>query len=105
MSDGFEKPHAADLLAIARTTLLADILPQLAGDARFKALMIANAIAIAARETAATEPPTTDLPALCQEIRAGLHDPGQPTHQAVAALLTTLTTQRCRVSAPKALSG
>ena len=41
---------AAELLAIARSTLLNDILPGLPPEQRYRALMIANAMAIAARE-------------------------------------------------------
>jgi hypothetical protein len=46
-------PDAAELLAIARETLLARLLPALPEASRYDALMIANAMAIAARELAA----------------------------------------------------
>jgi hypothetical protein len=46
-------PDATELLAIARTTLLDKLLPQLPDELRYDALMIANAMAIAAREHAA----------------------------------------------------
>lgn len=45
-----EQPDALELLAIARETLLEQVLPELAGDARYQALMIASAMAIAMRE-------------------------------------------------------
>ncbi len=48
-----DRPDAAELLAIARTTLIDKLLPQLADESRYDALMIANAMAIAAREHAA----------------------------------------------------
>ncbi len=48
-----DRPDAAELLAIARTTLLNKLLPQLVDESRYNALMIANAMAIAAREHAA----------------------------------------------------
>lgn len=48
-----DRPDAAELLDSARRTLLDAILPQLPDDLRYDALMIANAIAIAAREHAA----------------------------------------------------
>jgi hypothetical protein len=48
-------PDAAELLAIARTTLLDKLLPQLPAESRYDALMVANAMAIAARELAAAD--------------------------------------------------
>ena len=46
----FEQPDAAELLAIARKTLLEELLPNLPKEQRYTALMIANAMAIAKRE-------------------------------------------------------
>ena len=46
-------PDATELLAIARSTLLEKLLPSVPEDLRYDALMIANAMAIAAREHAA----------------------------------------------------
>jgi hypothetical protein len=48
-----DRPDAAELLAIARQTLLDTLLPRLPADQRYTALMIANAMAIASREHAA----------------------------------------------------
>ncbi len=45
-----EQPDALELLAIARETLLDAVLPELSGAARYQALMVANALAIARRE-------------------------------------------------------
>ena len=45
-----EQPDALALLDIARETLLGQVLPQLDGDGRYQALMIANAMAMAIRE-------------------------------------------------------
>lgn len=45
-----DKPGGARLLQQARATLLQDLLPELKGDKRYLALMVANAMAIAARE-------------------------------------------------------
>jgi len=47
-----DRPDAAELLEIARRTLLDEMLPRLPQDLRYSALMIANAMAIAARERA-----------------------------------------------------
>lgn len=98
--NGMERPDTADLLAIAHATLQAEVIPQLQGDARFKALMVANAMAIALRALAAA--PIDDMPeqdALCAAIRTGLHDADAD----LAARLLHLAEQRCRISAPKAL--
>jgi hypothetical protein len=101
-----EEPDAASLLDIARRTLVDGIIPQLDGDTRFKALMVANALAIAAR--AQTEPPTShqlgDGTALAEAIRAGTYDPGTPDHTRIATVLMSVAEARCRVSAPKALT-
>ena len=43
-------PDATELLAIARSTLLDKLLPRVPEELRYDALMIANAMAIAARE-------------------------------------------------------
>jgi hypothetical protein len=48
-------PDAAELLAIARSTLLDKLLPGLPEELRYDALMIANAMAIASREHAGAE--------------------------------------------------
>jgi hypothetical protein len=47
-------PDATELLAIARSTLLDKLLPHLPDNLRYDGLMIANAMAIAAREHAAS---------------------------------------------------
>jgi hypothetical protein len=90
-----ELPGAADLLAIARSTLLDEVIPTLEGDARFKALMVANAIAIAARVVEIGD--IADLPdaaALCANIRAGAHDDDSTLGQ----ILLAHSEARCQVS-------
>jgi len=47
-----DHPDAAELLEIARQTLVDDVLPRLPQELRYTGLMIANAMAIAAREQA-----------------------------------------------------
>ncbi|MBR0661507.1 DUF6285 domain-containing protein [Neoroseomonas oryzicola] len=108
-----EEPEAADLLATAREVLLNELLPALPPDKAFAARMVANAMAIAARDAAqdAWEPETLarmaalagDPRAFAAAIRAGRFDPGTPDHGAAAALLDDLTRARCVVSAPRAL--
>jgi len=45
-----DKPDGKDLLEVAELTLKQDILPDLEGDARYQALMIASAMRIAKRQ-------------------------------------------------------
>ena len=106
-----EPPEAAELLAAARDVLLNDLLPALPPDKAFAARMVANAMAIAARESAqdaawqdaALARMGGDARALAAAIRAGACDPGTPRHAEVAALLDDITRARCAVSAPRAL--
>ena len=93
------RPTPAELLEIARSTLLADVLPLLQGDARFKLLMAANAMAIGQRALLAAPVDPLDDPALCAAIRSGGHDDDGRLGQ---KLLETAEAQ-CRVSAPKAV--
>jgi hypothetical protein len=67
-----DRPDAQDLLATARSALLADILPTLPAASRYTALMIANAMAIAQREIAAGDAP---LAAECERLGALLSQP------------------------------
>jgi hypothetical protein len=113
-----QTPDAANLIAIARQTLLDTLLPALPADKRYAGLMVANALAIAGRQLA--EPPIDDrttvamampelasdmsagdaLDALVQTIRSGRFD------EDPAPLFTALevfATDRAGVSAPKAL--
>jgi hypothetical protein len=95
-----ELPRPDALLEIARATLQADILPHLTGEARFKALMVANAMAIAQRAAVQGDvPELANADAICEAIRAGMHD----GDAALAARLRALAEARCRISAPKAL--
>jgi hypothetical protein len=100
-----EKPDGPDLLATARAVLLQELLPALPPEKGFAARMVANAMAIAARAMQADRSavPARDLATLAREIRAGAHDPGAATHEAVRAFLTDYARLRATVSAPKAL--
>ena len=113
-----EAPEGPSLLATARDALLQEILPKLSGTDAFTARMIANAMAIAARETAqngawveetratmqrltgATEAPDS---AFATAIRTGAFDPGSRRHSEVAALLRGAARLRCAISAPRVL--
>jgi len=125
-----DRPDGAKLLAEARRTLLETLLPLLPADRRYDGLMIANAMAIAARELAEqgrgardmlaelmallpppdasdvsqTPPPEllTRLEAhLAHDIRGGLYDADDDRRAAVARYLLTATRARLRLSNPK----
>ena len=119
-----DRPTAAELLSEARRTLLEQLLPQLPREHRYACLMVANAMAIAAREHDQLRPareqavmalsrlfsgtaPTTDLPTLerrlAAAIRAGAYDAAGEGRDALRAGLRTLTVARVRLSNPKAL--
>lgn len=119
-----DKPDAAALLEEARRTLLETLLPLLPPERRYDGLMVANAVAIAAREAgqgadilqanamqlAALFPGTgtaataSELEArLAHEIRNGACDDAGPRRDAVRAYLRWSATARLRLSNPKAL--
>jgi hypothetical protein len=113
-----EAPEGPSLLATARDALLTDILPKLTGTDAFTARMIANAMAIAAREAAQDDPWVAEMRATMQRltgdaaapdrafaaaIRAGAFDPGSAYHAEVAAMLRDAARLRCAISAPRVL--
>ena len=69
-----DRPDAAELLEIARKTLVDDVLPRLPQELRYTGLMIANAMAIAVRERAAGE---ADAQAELARIGKLLGDPSK----------------------------
>jgi len=70
------EPSAADLLDIARATLLADVAPSLPEEKRYAALMAANALAIAGRELAAPDSTAAELARL-EDLVPGGAPPGE----------------------------
>ena len=106
-----EQPQAANLLETARETLLNKLLPALPAHLHYEARMIANAMAIAARETTVDQTAlqsrlrnfADDEAHFAARIRAGAYHPGTPAHAGAAALLREMVRLRCAVSAPRAL--
>ena len=126
-----ERPTGEELLIIARKVLREELMPLLPEERRYDALMIANAMAIAARQIAFGDTPERrewqDLADLLGEavkedsatavsdalgdlyrtlgakIRSGEVDPGMPSHDAVHAFLLDVTVQKLRESAPNYL--
>jgi Domain of unknown function (DUF6285) len=126
-----DKPDAAALLEEARRTLLETLLPLLPPERRYDGLMVANAMAIAARDArqgdaalretvsrlaalfcASPAAPNDDLRAqlleletrLAREIRAGLFDVPGSRRDTIREYLRSSTTARVRLSNPKALA-
>jgi hypothetical protein len=124
-------PHGVDLLAIARETLLLELRPLLAENARYTAAMIANAMAIAAREAAAGDGPALAALArldglhgtpkrelhgaalldalrvhdgkLAADIRAGVYDASDERQRALLDHLRGSVVAKLRISNPKSL--
>ena len=121
-------PGGADLLWIARETLLSELLPLTSGDARYALLMVANAIAIAAREAQAGDAPAKSAVArleklygespsadalesrlseyerrLAQDIRAGAFDAHDDRQRALLTHLRESVLARLRISSPKSV--
>lgn len=116
-----ERPIGDELLILARKLLREELMPLLPDERRYDALMVGNAMAIAARQMAFGDGPerreredlarllgeSTELgdlqQSLAAKIRRGEFDPNTPQHGAVRALLLEMTAQRLRESAPNTL--
>jgi len=116
------QPDGAGLLEIARETLRGDLIDALPADKRYEALMIANAMAIAARQIAAGDTPFTSEKARLQELldaegdltelnrelarrlRVGDFAPGTPNRDRIYDILWQATEQKVRESNPKYLA-
>lgn len=114
-----DKPDGADLLQIARAEFVRDVLPSLPADLKYKALMIANAMAIAQRqfhdsnELSAIETrqvsallddaPDNLLSVFCQKIRKGAFDPGTDDHGQFFDVLVSITLSRLAETNPRFL--
>lgn len=97
----FPAPSLAALLGIARDVVRGDLANVLDGEAKYKALMAANAMAIVARQIAAlglSDAETSRTAAMAARIRAGNGTPGDH-----AALLATVEAT-LKSSNPRALS-
>jgi len=117
-----DRPDGPALLEEARRMLLETLLPLFPPERRYDGLMIANAMAIAAREAgqgeAALRKTTAMLTALfpnssgsiaqlearlAQEIRSGAGDAPGPRRDAIRAYLRWSAIARVRISNPKTL--
>ena len=121
-------PGGVDLLSIARETLLSELEPLTSGEARYVLLMVANAMAIAAREAQAGDAPAKSAVArleklyaetpsgaalesqlaeyerrLAQDIRAGVFDAHDEKQRTLLEHLRGSVVERLRISNPKSL--
>jgi hypothetical protein len=123
-----DRPTGAELLAEARRTLIEELFDLLPSERRYDGLMIANAMAIAARELTAGDAALSRRVAalrslygdgehdssadatllrlerrLASEIREGVFDRAGERRDAVRAYLRAAVLDRLAVSNPKAL--
>jgi hypothetical protein len=124
-------PEGAQLLSIARQTLLAELLPLVEGDRRYTLLMVANAMAIAAREledggrsatselnrldalyarparelhgTALREAVDEAERELARDIRSGVFDSDPSRRDTLLRHLRESVVARLKISSPKSL--
>ena len=82
---------AGDLLMIAREALVSGLLPALAADDRYTALMIANAMANAARESALGDAATKREVERLRSLTNDIVPPDDPDANDVAALRRRVT--------------
>jgi hypothetical protein len=94
-----DRPDAKELLEIARAALANELLPFLPADKRVTGLMVASALAMAARELAASLPAVPA--AKVADIRAGRHDTDRPLYEGLLAEART----RAMISNPKDVDG
>lgn len=101
-----DRPDGRELLQETLRTLAEELAPRLSGDARFKALMAANALGMALRELkqgAEVEKAQQALQAfdrdVARAIRRGDHDAAAALH----LLLLAETRARVAISNPKAM--
>jgi len=128
-----DRPDAIALLEEARHMLMETLLPQLPADCRYGALMVANAIGIAAREADQSESAVCFLLAelsallgaacgerasagelagqladlehrLALKMRSGEYDEPGPIRDAIRRYLLASATARVRIANPRALT-
>src|SRR5262249_14969795 len=96
---GGDQPDGSMLLSEARDRLMGSLLSDLPEKQRYEARMIANAMAIAARELSVLRPPPPDERVLAAEIRSGKYDADAGFRDRLAADVLA----RLAISNPKLL--
>ena len=87
-----DRPNGADLLAVARRSLLNEVAPALTGSTRYVALMVANAMGIASRELEEADRFERAQRAV---LAKSSRDHDASTEAAIAELVKSLRTGRC----------
>ena len=98
-----DQPDARALITECLRVLREELTPELTGEARFKALMLANALGMAQRELGTASDSGEDAAAreLVAELRKGDHAGKAETYEA----LREDVLRRVAISNPKALPG
>jgi Domain of unknown function (DUF6285) len=86
-----DRSDAADLLVTAREALLSGLVPTLAGERRYVALMIGNAMAIAAREASLGNEATRREVERLRALTTDIAPPDDPDIADVSVLRRTLS--------------
>jgi hypothetical protein len=94
-----EAPEGPNLLATARDALMAEILPKLSGTDAFTARMIANAMAISAREAAQDDAWVAEMRATTQRLTG---DAAAPDGQGIEPVELVLAPLKGHVVQPGA---
>ena len=87
-----DRPNGAELLKAAREALTRELVPELPEGRRYLALMVANAMAIAARELELGDGATR---AELTSLRMLFEEPGEDTSEDVADRLDALNRRLC----------
>jgi hypothetical protein len=97
-----DSSHAAEMLKLARRVLRDDFLKQISPEDKYQALMVANAMAIAARQLECDElvPSDEDMSRLCLDIRAGDVSPGSLRYEETYEVLLLQARQKVLISNP-----
>ena len=102
MSNGSLRPDQAELLDVAHSVFVDEILPHLSGEIRVHGLMVAKALATALRMMRTPPAASDDVVQLCQDIRRGRrdHDGGDQLRRR----LIERTLIRLAITNPRALA-
>ena len=100
-----DSSQASEMLKLARRILREDLLKQISPEDKYQALMVANAMAIAARQLQCHDPVPSDedMRRLCLDIRAGEVNPGSPRFKETYELLLQQARQKVLISNPEHL--
>ncbi len=102
-----DRPDARELLAVARTTLIDNVLPAVPEAVRYEVQMIASAMAMAEREirlSPPADPLSSNDAALDARIRGGEFDAPGPARDSLERSLREWVSARLAIANPKALA-